>query len=184
MTLTSLDARVALIVVDLQEGVVGMAPPGALDPVITHATSLTAAFRQCELPVAIVTVEGDAPGRIEVRPPALTLGPTWAQPLQELGSSPSDILIRKHRWGPFTGTSLHEQLSAAGVTQVVLAGVATSVGVESTARFAHELGYNVVVASDATADLDPESHTFAMTRIFPRLSEVDTTANILAALPA
>ena len=184
MTLTSIDPRVALIIVDLQEGVVGMAPPGALDAVITRAASLTTGFRQRGLPVVIATVEGDAPGRIEIQPPALTPSPTWAQPLQQLGSSSSDMLLRKHRWGPFTGTTLHQQLSAAGVTQVVLAGVATSVGVESTARFAHELGYNVVVASDATADIDPESHTFAMTRVFPRLGEIDTVANILAALPA
>jgi nicotinamidase-related amidase len=62
---------------------------------------------------------------------------------------------------------------------VVLSGVATSVGVESTARAAHELGYNVVLATDAMTDLTPEAHRNSVQHIFPRLGETATTAEIL-----
>jgi nicotinamidase-related amidase len=90
-----------------------------------------------------------------------------------------DIRILWQRWSAFGGTSLHADLQRAGVTQVVLSGVATSVGVESTARAAHELGYNVVLATDAMTDLTPEAHRNSVQHIFPRLGETATTAEIL-----
>ena len=87
--------------------------------------------------------------------------------------------MTKRTWGAFTGTGLDEKLRALGVTQIVLTGVATSAGVGSTARFAHELGYNVVLAADAMTDMDVEAHRISVEKIFPRLGEVDSTANIL-----
>jgi len=89
----------------------------------------------------------------------------------ELGSDPHDSLITKHRWGAFTGTDLDDQLRRRGVTQVVIGGVSTSIGVETTARSAYELGYHVVLAIDAMLDRDPICHEHRIARIFPRLGE-------------
>jgi nicotinamidase-related amidase len=97
----------------------------------------------------------------------------------ELDAQPDDLRVTKQTWGAFHGTDLDAQLQAHGVTQVVVTGVATSAGVESTARAAHEHGYNVVLATDAMTDLSAEAHDNSVERIFPRLGETATTAEIL-----
>jgi nicotinamidase-related amidase len=85
----------------------------------------------------------------------------------------------KRTWGAFTDTNLADHLTAFGVTQVVIAGISTSIGVESTARQAHELGFNVALAVDAMTDLNAEAHANSVTRIFPRLGETGTTEQVL-----
>jgi len=100
----------------------------------------------------------------------------------ELEAQAGDILLTKQRWGAFVGTKLDEELKARGVTQVVLAGISTSVGVESTARSLYDAGYNVVLALDAMTDRDPEAHRLTVEKIFPRLGETETTENLLGRL--
>ncbi len=90
--------------------------------------------------------------------------------------------MTKKTWGAFTGTDLDPHLKTAGVTQIVLAGIATSIGVESTARQAHELGYNVTLAVDAMTDLNADAHTNSVERLFPRLGETGSTHEIVALL--
>jgi nicotinamidase-related amidase len=92
--------------------------------------------------------------------------------------------VSKRTWGAFTGTGLDDYLKFAGVTQVVVCGVATSIGVESTARQAHELGFNVTLAVDAMTDLSAEAHANSLERIFPRLGETGTTRDVLDLLSA
>ena len=111
-----------------------------------------------------------------------TFPPEFAELLPELNRQPSDHLVTKRTWGAFTGTDLEAYLKGQGVTQVVVTGVATSAGVESTARFAHELGFNVTLATDAMTDMSPEAHENSVTRIFPRMAETGTTDEILALL--
>ena len=65
------------------------------------------------------------------------------------------------------------------MTQVALAGVATSIGVEFTAREAYELGFNVTLATDAVTDLDAGAHEYSVTRIFPRIGETGTMQEII-----
>jgi nicotinamidase-related amidase len=84
--------------------------------------------------------------------------------------------------GAFIGTSLDETLRRRGVTQVFVTGVATSGGVESTARGAHDYGYNVVVIVDAITDRSADAHDHCMQKIFPRMSETATTADVLKLL--
>ncbi len=81
----------------------------------------------------------------------------------------NDITVTKHFWGAFNQTTLHDQLQKRGITQVVICGIATSIGVESTARQAYELGYNVTLAVDAMTDLNSDTHENSIERIFPRL---------------
>lgn len=178
MTVTTIDPRTALVVIDLQRGVAG-APQAA--PVVAKAVALADAFRANGLPVVLVNVTGGAPGRTERPRPAGERPADWAELLPELGDG---IRVTKQTWGAFHGTDLDERLRAEGVTQVVVVGIATSKGVESTARAAHEHGYHVTVATDAVADMDPETHRNAIERIFPSLGETGTTDEIIALLGA
>ena len=91
-------------------------------------------------------------------------------------------MVTKRNWGAFHGTDLDVQLRRRGVTQIVLGGIATSMGVESTARTAHEHGYHVTLATDAMSDMSPEAHENSVTRVFPRLGGTGTTEEILALL--
>ncbi len=178
MALTTLDAASALVVIDLQKGSVGLPIAG----VIANAAALCAAFRRHRLPVMLVRVTGAAGGRTEQAPRLGEPAPDWAELVPELNRQPSDHTVTKRSWGAFTATDLEAQLRGRGVTQLVVAGVATSVGVRSTARHAHKLGFNVTLALDAITDPSPEAHGHSLARIFPRLGETGTTGQIVALL--
>ncbi|HEX6500476.1 MAG TPA: hydrolase [Micromonosporaceae bacterium] len=185
MTVTTLDPRTALVVVDLQNGIVS-APttpyPGA--QVVARAVELAEAFRAHDLPVVLVRVSfaadgSDAvPGRTEV-PRRANRAAGWDRIVDDLAGHPDDVVVTKRNWGAFYGTDLDLQLRRRGVTQVVLAGIATSIGVESTARAAYEHGYHVTLAVDAMTDMDAEQHRNAVERIFPRLGETGTTREVV-----
>ena len=182
MAVTALDPKTALLVVDLQKGIVTIPAAHPAAGVVANAAALADAFRKHHLPVVLVNVGGGAPGRTEAPPRGGDRPADWAELVPELHQQPSDILVTKKTWGAFTGTGLGEKLKALGVTQVVVAGIATTFGVESTARQAHELGMNVTLAVDAMTDPNPDAHVNSVTRIFPRLGETGTTAEILALL--
>lgn len=181
MALTTLDQNTALVVIDLQRGIVGNpTEPYAAADVVTRSAALADAFRAHGLPVVLVRVTGSptAPGRTEgqVRgtPPA-----GWDELVPELTG---DVVVTKRNWGAFYGTDLDLQLRRRGVTQIVLSGIATSIGVESTARAAHEHGYHVTLATDAMSDLNADAHRNSIERIFPRLGETGTTDEIVELL--
>ena len=182
MALTTLDAKIALVVVDLQAGIVSLPMAHPIAGVVTNAVALLVAFRRHALPVVLVNVTATAPGRTERARFSGALPAGFADLVPELDPRPSDHLVSKRTAGAFTKTDLQFYLETRAVTQVVLAGVATSMGVESTARQAHELGFNVTLAVDAMTDLDPEVHVNSVTKIFPRLGETGTTAEIVALL--
>ena len=99
----------------------------------------------------------------------------WTELIPELDRQPGDIVVTKRTWGAFASTDLEAQLKARGVTQVVVAGVATGTGVEATARQAYELGFNVTLALDAMTDMRAEAHDYSIENVFPRLGETGTT---------
>jgi nicotinamidase-related amidase len=175
--LTTLDPTPALIVIDLQQGIVS----GAVARAVPPATALAKAFREHGLPVMLVNVTGRAPGRTDAGGSSRTgtLPAGWAEIIDELERQPGDYLITKRRRSAFHDTGLDTLLRDLGVTQVVLAGVSTSSGVESTARSAHDYGYHVVLATDAMADPDPDSHRHSLERVFPKLGETATSAEII-----
>jgi nicotinamidase-related amidase len=176
MPLTTLDPNPALVVIDLQKGIVS----DTVAHVVRHAAALAKAFRRHSLPVVLVNVTGRAPGRTDAggRGSAGPLPAGWADIIDELERQPDDHLITKRRRSAFHDTGLDTLLRDLGVTQVVLAGVSTSAGVESTARSAHDHGYHVVLATDAMADHDPDSHRHSLERVFPKLGETATSAEI------
>jgi len=132
--------------------------------------------------VVLVNVAGGAPGRAEQSRSLAGLPADWTALVPELNQQPQDHLVTKHTWGAFTNTDLSAHLKQLGVTQVVIAGIATSIGVESTARQAQELGLNVTLAIDAMTDMSAEAHHNSVTRIFPRLGETGDSEQIIALL--
>ena len=182
MTVTVLDPKTALVVIDLQKGIVSFPTVHAIAEIVARASALAEAFRRQSLPVVLVNVDAVAPGRSEqaIRLGALPAG--WTDLVPELNRQPQDHVVTKRTWGAFTNTDLEAHLKSLGVTQVVITGVATSAGVESTARHAHELGFNVVLAVDAMTDMNADAHHNSLTRIFPRLGETGTTQDIIELL--
>jgi nicotinamidase-related amidase len=179
MPVTLLDRKCALVVIDLQHGIVGYPTVHPIADVIARSAALAAAFRKRNLPVVLVNVTGGAPGRAEQARNLGDLPAGWADLVPELDQQPTDFLVTKRTWGAFTNTGLKALLDNQQVTQLVLTGVATSVGVESTARHAYELGFNLTLAIDAMTDMNADCHENSVTRIFPKLGERGTTQQIL-----
>jgi nicotinamidase-related amidase len=179
MALTILDAKTALVIIDLQKGIVGSPFAHPIGEIVARNRALADAFRACGLPVVLVNVAGGAPGRTES--PPRHRGPLpegWTDFIPELDQRDSDIVVTKRTWGAFAKTDLEARLKALEVTQVVVTGVATGTGVEATARQAYELGFNVTLAIDAMTDTRPEAHAYSIANIFPRLGETGTTREI------
>ena len=182
MAATTLDPRTALIVIDLQKGIVGMPTAHPAGEIIARSARIAEAFRRRRLPVVLVNVAGVAPGRTEQARRAGAFPEGWTELVEALNPQPQDHRVTKRTWGAFTHTGLLDYLRREGVTQVVIVGISTSAGVESTARQAHEFGFHVTLATDAMTDMRPEAHDNSVQRIFPRLGETATTAEILALL--
>lgn len=181
MSVSRLDPVAALVVIDLQKGVLGMPTAHPAADILAQAARLAAAFRAKNLPVALVNVAGRAPGRT-ANPRNFAPPPGWDELAPELDAQPADIRITKYNIGAFYGTGLDMQLRRRGVTQIFLAGIATSSGVEATARAAYDHGYNVVSVSDAMTDGDAAAHEHAVTVQLKKIGEVATTDEVLAAL--
>ena len=179
--LTKLDVRPALIVIDMQKGILALPVAHPVQPIVDNVAALTRAFRARKFPVILVNVTGVAPGRTE-RPFTFQPPPNWADLIPELDQQPSDYTVTKMNVGAFYGTALERILRREGVTQVFLVGVATGSGVEATARQAYDQGYNVVLVTDAMTDRDADVHSFAVEKVFPRIGETTVTADVVAKL--
>lgn len=189
MALTTLDERTALVVIDLQNGIVGRpTQPYPAADVVDRTVRLADAFRAKGLPVVLVRVAtapdgaDAAHGRTELVRPAGTAPAGSSDIVAALAGHDGDLVVTKRNWGAFFGTELDVILRRRGVTQIVLTGIATSIGVESTARQAYERNYNVTLATDAMSDLSAEGHANAVALVFPRLGESGTTDEVLALL--
>ncbi|MBS1042340.1 hydrolase [Gluconobacter cerinus] len=178
--------RTALVLIDLQKGITGLplAPtPGAL--IVERSKELAMRFRAAGAPVILVNVAfapdfADAVHAVVDRnfsPPG-GFAPDWAELVDGL-AEPTDLRVTKRQWGAFYGTDLDLQLRRRGITTIVLGGIATNLGVESTARAAHEHGYNVVLATDVMSTFTDQMQRFACEEIFPRLGRV-TTSEVIA----
>ncbi|GAB4032950.1 isochorismatase family protein [Spirosoma jeollabukense] len=182
---TALDPKTALVLIDLQNAIVKIPSVTPAEVILANAAKLVAAFRKAALPIVIVTVDPTkATGstmRRDVTSPMPAALPAEALALvPEIKTEPGDIFITKHTWGAFHETNLDEELKKRSITGIVLAGVATSRGVESTARAASERGYNIAFAQDAMTDVVASAHENSLRTIFPRIGEVDDTDAIIA----
>ncbi len=180
-------SKTALVLIDLQKGIAPMpVAPHTGASVVANAAKLARRFREAKAPVVLVRVTfapdfADAVKTLVDLPMARREFPAgWDEIVPELGPEPGDIVVTKRNWGAFYGTDLDLQLRRRGVTTIVLGGIATNMGVESTARPAHEHGYQLVLVEDAMSSMSAENHTFAITQIFPRLGLVRSTEEVLA----
>jgi len=178
-----------LVVIDLQKGIVErQTAPYASDVVVKNATALAAAFREKGMPVFLVRVTPSPDGRDALRPiadvamPAQTPPPDWANIVPEMGPMQGDFVITKHQWGAFYGTELDLACRRRDISTIVLCGISTNIGVESTARCAYEYGYEQIFAEDAMSAMSAEEHLMTITKIFPRIGRVRKTEEILAGL--
>jgi len=183
--ITTLDEHTALVLIDLQHGIVDMAKSAAA-PVVENAARLVHAFRKANLPIVIVNVNPTTSPinalRKEANAPAFEIPGGWLDIVPEIRSTTQDIFITKNTWNAFTNPSLYIELKKRNVSGIVLAGISTSIGVEGTARRASELGYNLTFAQDAMADLFPEAHQHSLKYIFPRIGELGSTKEIIDVL--
>jgi nicotinamidase-related amidase len=179
--------KTALVLIDLQNAILSMSPaPYTAAQVVENSRRLAEAFRAQGVPVVYVRVDlndflelpVDQPHNMGDKPlPAVA-----SEIAASAGFQPGDIVITKRHWGAFAGTDLEQQLRSRGVDTVVLTGISTNAGVESTARQGTGLGFAFVLVEDACSAQDAEQHRFAFEKIFPRLTRVRTTGEVLAAL--
>jgi nicotinamidase-related amidase len=173
----------ALILIDLQNGVVPMAKaPRSGSDVVDTAKALAQRFRDSGARVVLVHVSfdpGNMPSQRVDKPgvPPEGTPPEFSQLVPGLRGT-ADIVVLKHHWGAFTGTELDLMLRRHGCRTVVIGGIATNMGVESTARSAWELSYDVVVVEDATASSSDQMHDFAIKQILPRIARVVASKDI------
>ncbi|KJK53625.1 hydrolase [Streptomyces sp. NRRL F-4428] len=176
-----------MVLIDLQTGILARPATRPTAEILERGVALATAFRGRRLPVVLVKVAwspdgGDLPTANVDRPgPAAAPPAAFSEIPAELAAL-ADVVVTKRHWGAFTGTELDLQLRRRGIHRIVLAGISTSVGVESTARTAWELSYDLVFPEDASADADPDSHAHTFGKIFPRIGRVTTTDEVVAAL--
>ncbi|MEU8118156.1 isochorismatase family protein [Spirillospora sp. NPDC049024] len=158
-----------LVLIDLMPRIVALPlAPHSGDDVLDRCRTLARAFRAQGRPVVLVRVE--RPG-VAHQPAGSELAPGLAEP--------GDAVVVKRTIGAFHGTDLDERLRERGVTTLVLGGLVTTLGVESTARAASDHGYGLEFVADAMSGLTAEEHDFAVRRTFPRFGTVRNTADYL-----
>jgi nicotinamidase-related amidase len=176
----------ALVLIDLQRGIVArQGEPHSSTEVVRNAVRLATAARANGTLVVLVRVSfapdfADAlKPDVDERPPSSAF-PGWDELLEELAPL-ADVVVTKRQWGAFYGTGLDLDLRRRGRRTIVIGGIATNFGVESTARDAWERNYQLVFVEDAMTSFNAESHDFAIRRIFPRLGRIASTEDVLAA---
>ena len=182
--------KTALVVIDLQKGITSIqTEPYPAGVIIANAAKLLTAVRKNNMPVFLVHVTPSPDLKDALHPISETsfvrsgFDPGWSEFVPELNVQRGDFLITKHQWGAFYGTELDLQLRRRGINTIILCGIATNFGVESTARYAYELGYNQIFVEDAMSARSKEEHEYPVKYIFPRLGLIRKTEEVLKAIP-
>ena len=181
----------ALVLIDLEHGIVSrpLAPHSGAE-VVARASTLAEAVRAGGGTVVYVHVKLDEvlalPADKPMRDPNAPPPPAEASELvPECGyQKGKDGLIAKRQWGAFYGTELDQTLRRRGVKTIIMAGIATNFGVESTARAGFDRGYAMVFAEDAMTTMSAEMHAFSVQNVFPIMGRVRTAAEVAEALRA
>ena len=182
--------RTAVVVIDLQKGIVGFpGNPHSAQSVIANTVALLDAARSVSAQPILVHVGRSPDGgdglQVACDEPMRAAGalpPDWSELVPELNRQPNDIVILKRQWGAFYGTDLELQLRRRGLSTIILCGIATAFGVESTARDAYERGFEQIFAEDATAARSKEEHEHTMKVVFARIGRIRKTEDIIRAL--
>lgn len=191
MSLTIDPKSTVLVIIDLQNGIVGrpIAPHDA-KTVVANSVKLGQALAKAGGMIVPVHVAFASDGADRLKqdvdapmpvPPG-GIPPEWSELVPEVAALQVPFVITKHQWGAFHGTELDLQLRRRGIDTFILCGISTNFGVESTAREGWSLGYSIIVAEDACSAMGDGMHEFAIKNILPRISRVRSTAEILNAL--
>ena len=187
LSLTLDPKTTALILIDLEHAIVSreLAPYSAED-VVSRSAKLAEAVRASGgtavyVHVLITDVLSLPADRENPRPDG-PIPPEASELVPEAGFREGDVLITKRQWGAFYGTNLEQQLRRKGIRTIIMAGIATNMGVESTARAAHDQGYELVFAEDAMTSISAEAHEFSVQTMFPMMGRVRSSDEIIAAL--
>jgi nicotinamidase-related amidase len=184
----TLDPASVLILIDLQHGITALPTVDPSDQIVGRGARLADAFRAHNKLVAATRVAFSADGGdvIKTRTAANGFKPTpasdWAEFHTELNLGDGDISITKRGWNAFYGTELDLELRRRNITGIVLAGISTSIGVESAARAANERGYELTIVTDAVTDTSERAHFNSLEVIFPLIAQLATTDEVLAAI--
>ena len=170
----------ALVLIDLQKGILGNAlAPITGQELLARGQALAERFRAAKATVVLVNVAFSADGADMLRqrvdqPPAIPQGgfPAGSNEFPPGLVQPGDLRITKRQWGAFYGTELDLQLRRRAIRSIVLGGVSTQIGVESTARQAYRHGYELLIVKDATPSSAVEGHEMSIKHILPRLGRL------------
>lgn len=192
MEILSIDvARTALILIDLQHSNVALSlAPYSGEQVVGNGVLLAQEMRERGgLVVYVRTLlnellasPADAP--LSTRVGATLPPPNASQLVPETGVEATDLVIAKRQWGAFYGTELDQALRRRHIDNIIIGGIATNYGVESTARDAFDRGYALVFVEDAMTSTSAEDHAFACQNLFRHMGRVRTTVNVIDALQA
>ena len=183
-------ATTALVLIDVQNGTLAFPlAPYDRNALVVAAARLGRAFAAARAPIVAVRVGFSPDGAdrlsqavdVPMMLPAGGLPADWSDLAPEIAALPAAVSITKRQWSAFHGTELDLQLRRRGIRSLVIGGIATNFGVESTARDAWQHGYEVIVAEDACTSLGAELHELAMTKTLPRVSRVRSVAQVIEA---
>lgn len=179
--------KTALVLIDLQKGILNISgEPHDCSTVLSNAVRLVEKFHQQEALVVLVHVGYSADGSDALNVPADAAGSSggglpddWMEFPDELAPQENDLVITKRQWGAFYGTELDLQLRRRGIDTLVMGGIATNIGVESTARDAFERNYAQIFIEDAMTSTSTEAHQCTVEYILKRIGQVRSTSGIL-----
>jgi len=187
MSTLSLDPKkTALVVIDLQNALMELktAPHPVADVVRTNRRIAQALRSRGGLVVWVrvdlndfldLPVDQPPPKRGQMPPELSEIAPS-------AGREENDLVMTKRHWGAFAKTALEDELKRRGIDTVILTGISTNIGVESTLRQGAGLGFAFVVAEDACSGQDGGDHRFAFEKIFPRIARVRAADEIIEAI--
>ena len=180
--------KTAIAVIDLQKGIAAIpTEPYSSKLVIENTAKMLKEFRKNNMPVFLINVTPSSDMKDMLRPvseasfPISNYDSSWSEFVPDLDIQPTDFRITKHQWGAFYGTELDLQLRRRKIETIVLCGIATNFGVESTARFAYEFGFNQILVEDAMTARSKDEHNFPIKYIFPRLGLIRSTDQVIKA---
>lgn len=182
--------KTALVVIDLQNGIANRErklSPYPADQVIENASRLVQAFTAkgaFAVLVRVSSIDGKDMPRPEtdLNMPSPSFQEGWDDFVPQLACFQNVHRVTKRQWGAFYGTDLDLQLRRRGIDTVVLCGISTGIGVDTTAREAYQHGYHQIFVEDAMAARTREEHDYVCQCIFPRIGRIRTTSQVVELL--
>ncbi|AJG99199.1 hydrolase [Clostridium beijerinckii] len=180
----------ALVLIDLQKGIAGggiSGSPHSIEQVIQNASKLVKEFSEKGAFIVLVrvsTVDGKdmAKPKTDLAPSGMKYQEGWDELIPEIAGGKNAHIVTKRQWGAFYGTDLDLQLRRRGIDTIVLGGISTNIGVDTTAREAFQHGYNQIFVEDAMTAISKEEHEYVCKYIFPRIGKIRTSEQVVSLL--